>query len=85
MYFLQDHVKTYKTHIDKVKCKDEDIDSFVRKSNKKSKSEKRKINKKENKKKRKCSSSSSVNIKDFIILKLMFIKICNIDINYCTL
>lgn len=82
VFFLQDHINTCKTHTDKVKYKDEDIGSFMQKSSKKSKSKKRKINKKEkkHKKKRKCSSSSSVNVKDFIILKLTFIKISNKDI-----
>jgi len=56
--------------IDKLKYSNEDIDSFVhRKSSKKFKSKKKKDKKgsKKHKKKRKYSSSSSVNIKDFII------------------
>jgi len=73
-FFLQEYIDTCKTQIDKVKYNDEDVDLFVHgKSNKKSdlkRSKKRKVKKrdKKQKKKKKCSSSSTVNIKDSLII-----------------
>lgn len=68
MFFGQDYVDTCKTQINKVKHRNEDVGSFVRrKSSKESKCKKRKVNKKnkKHKKQRKSySSSSSVNIRD---------------------